>query len=392
MKGFLPSSTVLADQPGQLVPKCGACGLYKKCKSPKLPYRGEGERRILIVGDQPTEYDDKCGSVFNGGGAEYLRDVVEDLGYDLDRDCWMTNSIICHNGTHKAPDSKQVSHCHPNLVSTINELKPRVVISMGQPALKSILSGKWDRVDTIEKWTGWVIPLQDHWLCPTWFASFVKNSKDRVMQDEFMRHIKAAFAIDKEPLKRPDRKARVITILDDGEAARAIRAMHNHNEWIAVDYETNCLKPEYPDAEIKSCALSAGEMAISYPWHGQAIEATGKLLKHKKTWKIASNLKMEEKWTRAEFDHGVRNWGWDTMIAAHCLDNRPGICGLKFQALVNLGEPSYNDRIEPYLSSSGWYNRIEHIDLKELLVYGGMDALLEYDLAMKQMTEMGYDV
>jgi len=101
---------------------------------------------------------------------------------------------------------------------------------------------------------------------------------------------------------------------------------------------------------------------------------------------------MEERWTLKKFGHGATNWGWDTMLASHCLDNRPGICSLKFQSLVRLGVPSYNDKIEPYLvNQKGPYNRIHEIDMKDLLLYGGIDSVLEYRLAMKQRHDMGYE-
>jgi len=100
---------------------------------------------------------------------------------------------------------------------------------------------------------------------------------------------------------------------------------------------------------------------------------------------------MEERWTLKTFGHGVTNWGWDTMLAAHCLDNRPGICSLKFQALVRLGVPSFNETTEPYLANvkGSPYNRIDEIYPPALLLYNGMDARLEYKLAMVQMKDMG---
>jgi len=102
--------------------------------------------------------------------------------------------------------------------------------------------------------------------------------------------------------------------------------------------------------------------------------------------KIASNLKFEERWTRYFLKHRVRNWDWDTMLAAHVLNNATGITGLKFQAFVQLGQSQYDKHIEPYLKSSkGQHlNRIREIPLKDLLVYNGMDSFLEIKLATLQ--------
>jgi hypothetical protein len=77
------------------------------------------------------------------------------------------------------------------------------------------------------------------------------------------------------------------------------------------------------------------------------------------------------------------------MIAAHLLDNTPGITGLKFQSFILLGQESYDDHIKPFFKSKGKsrFNRIKELDLNELLLYGGLDSLLTYKIAMKQINE-----
>jgi len=210
------------------------------------------------------------------------------------------------------------------------------------------------------------------------------------MDRQFSDHLEAAFDITSLPAKQEDWESQIELVYDEKEVNDILFNLTTR-QWCAVDYETNCLKPEWPEARIVSCAVSDGKRTISYPWTKSTARSTGLFLASKYTKKIASNLKMEERWTLKTFGHGVSNWGWDTMLAAHCLDNRPGICSLKFQSFVKLGVPVYNEHIEPYLQSShGPYNRIQEIELKSLLLYGGMDALLEHRLAMLQRKEMGY--
>lgn len=391
MKGFFASTQVEKQAPGGLIPKCGACGLFKGCTTPKMDVFGEGARKIMIIGERPSETDDEDGEPFSDENGSLLRNVLEDLNVDLEDDCWATNAIICAANAKQTPDTTQVTHCHPNLLAALREHRPRIVITLGHSALKSVLTEHWGSVYEMERWAGWRIPMKDFWLCPTYTPAWVKKQKGPIAEDLFREHIEAALEIKAPPAPPRDWEADVEIIYDDEEAYEAIKEIHEESELVAVDYETNCLKPEYPNAKIYSCSLSNGERTISYLWKGAAIEATGRLLKSKHHGKIASNLKMEEKWTRKAFGHGVRNWQWDTMLAAHCIDNRPGICGLKFQAFINLGVGPYNERVEPFLKSSGWYNRIEQVDQRELLVYGGMDALLEYELALIQMKELGYE-
>lgn len=178
-------------------------------------------------------------------------------------------------------------------------------------------------------------------------------------------------------------------MIDVDSAAVRIREMMRGKGLIAFDYETNMLKPDSDRAEVVCCALSNGKWTMAYPMHGSAVQATREFLRSPLP-KIASNMKFEERWSRAFFKTSVRNWHWDTMVAAHTLDNRRGISGLKFQSFARLGQESYDDAIKPYLESSGPNvpNRIRRVDLGDLLQYNGMDASLTWHVAKKQREEM----
>ncbi len=390
MKGFLDLSIVEKDRPAGLVPKCGACGIYKVCDSPKMRPYGEGRKKVLMVGEAPGEMEDIKGRPFVGKAGQFLREALEQIDIDLDQDALTTNALICRPPGNAKPDPKQIQWCRPNLLNTINTMKPNVVICLGHTALSSVLTDYWRSVGKFERWVGWKIPIEDFWICPTYHPSFLLRSRNELMDRQFVEHLRTAFDITEPSPAQPDWNKEVEVLFDVDAIREALQEMAE-SEWVAVDYETNCLKPDYPKAAIFACGMSNGRRTVAYPWRGPAIEWTGEVLRSKYCRKIASNLKMEEKWTRMEFGHGVRSWGWDTMIAAHCLDNRPGICSIKFQALIRLGVPSYNELIAPYLEGRGWYNRIHHIETAQLLRYCGMDCILEYRVAMEQRKEMGHE-
>ena len=79
------------------------------------------------------------------------------------------------------------------------------------------------------------------------------------------------------------------------------------------------------------------------------------------------------------------------MLAAHILDNRQSVSGLKFQSYVRLGQTQYDAAVKPFLSSEGTNtaNRIKQVDLRTLLRYNACDALLEFKVTEIQMQEMG---
>lgn len=389
--GFFNEFATRSQAPGTGLPRCGACGLHKRCQSPKMKPYGKGRRRVLVVGEAPGSTEDEEGRPFVGMAGDRLRATMDQIGADLDLDAVVTNSLVCHPPNNQTPSTEQIGHCHANLRNVISRFKPDVVVTLGSSALRSVLTPYWGQLDTLERWVGWCIPGPDHWICPTYHPSYLLRSRSSLLDRLFRQHLEAAFALEGKPPKQPNWDDEVELVYDVAEVPDKLREMDVAGNWVAVDYETNCLKPEYPDARIYSCAVSDGETTISYPWKGDAIDATYHFLRSKNTYKIASNLKMEERWSIRHVGTRVRNWGWDTMLASHCLDNRPGICGLKFQAWVRLGVPSYNDKIEPYLFGRGWYNRIHFVEPRDLLLYGGKDALFEWKLAMLQREDMGLE-
>jgi len=276
MKGFFTEGAEFDKTSLGSVPRCGACGLYKDCQTPKIPVQGEGERRVLIVGDAPGIAEDESGELFVGESGHKLRACLGSIGIDLDEDCWVTNSLICH--TDKLPDTKQVNWCRPNLATTIGTLKPRVVITLGRFPLTSILAEYWTRVDELERWVGWKIPLERHWLCPTYHPSFLRGQKNGLVEKKFIKDLRRAFSIDRDPPAQPDWEEAVEILYEEDEIVDALEEI-GQSEWTAFDYETNCLKPEYPEAKIYSCAVSNGERTISYLWKGGAIDATGEYLR-----------------------------------------------------------------------------------------------------------------
>lgn len=386
---MLFSTGNLGTKKGSLVPKCGACGLFKGCKSPKmLPY-GNRKSRVLIVGEAPGETEDEQDRPFVGKAGQYLRSTLQGIGVDMDKDALTCNALCCRPPANKIEDPRMVEHCHPNLAQTIQEFAPDVVIPLGATALTSVLLPYWQDIDRFERWVGWQIPLGKFWVCPTYHPSFLLRSHAPVLDREFASQLEKAFAFQGPPVPNTDWKSRIEILFDEEAVWKALQRFGHDGDWVAFDYESNCLKPEYPKAQLYSCAVSNGKRTVAYPWTKENARTTGILLQRDRTKKIAWNLKFEERWTLKEFGYGVTNWGWDGMLAAHCLDNRPGICSLKFQAFVKMGVLPYNQHLEHLLDSGkGLYNRIAEIDRMDLLTYNGMDALLEWHMAMRQMKEM----
>ncbi len=394
-----------------LTPRCGACGLCEHCSSPKMPVWGKGKRKVLVCGESPGATEDSEGRPFVGKTGQLLRRALAPLGVDLDRDCWTTNSLICwpwswsqkDGGTrykkNRAPTENEIAWCRPNLLNALRELDPEVILLLGNAPVKSLIGWLWkEDPGGISRWAGWNIPCQrlNSWVCPTFHPSYLAREENPVLDKLWSKHLEEAFSLEGRPWKKvPDYPSQVRRILDPRAAAFELRGLAAGNQPVAFDYETDRIKPDHPDSQIVCCSASDGETTVAYPWVGEAVQATRDFLRSPVP-KIAANAKFEHRWTLAKLGCKVRNWVFDTMVAAHVLDNRPGITGLKFQSFVLLGQESYDDRVKPWMKSQGGGNAPNRLPeavreggLNGLLLYNGLDALLEWEIAQIQSKKLG---
>jgi len=406
-QGLFSASELTVNHTVPTTPRCGLCGLNKTCKAPHMKPTGRGKRKILIVGEAPGKTEDEYinpetgrkGKQFIGKSGYYLRDTLEEYGLNMERDCWVTNALICRPPDNKLPTKEKqrkdiIQACRPNLIKTIKKYKPKIIILLGGVACKSLIPYIWkDNIGKVGRWGSWQIPSQvlNAWVCPTFHPSYLLRSPGPGVELKFEQDIQSAAKLKNRPWKQiPNWQNDIECIYQPSKAAKAIRELQRQAEKkklpIAADYEATCLKPEYEGAEIVSCSLSIGSWTIAYPWAGAVIEATSNMWQSGAK-KIASNLKFEDRWTHFFLKHKIRNWYLDTMIAAHVLDNREGITSVKFQSFVLCGVKSYDDHIENYRNSKNKknLNRIKELDLKDLLIYNGMDSKVEWEVGKRQI-------
>lgn len=367
---------------------CGACGLKKYCKSPNMSYHGKGKKKILVIGEAPGKNEDEANEQFVGQAGKRLRNELKKLGIDLNNDCWKTNAIRCRPKDNKTPSSEQIKCCRPALFDEIHKLKPESILLFGASAAESVLGYLWDDSDKykMETWVDWQMPNQELncWISVHYHPSYLERSNDELLNVLFRKYLKKAIRKTGRPyVEIPNYSNDVELIYKEKDIILALKDLHN---LFAFDYETNALKPEYHGSKIVSCAFSDGKKTFAFPWSDGIVDNVSEILKSKDYRKIASNMKFEERWTVNKLGHRVSGWDWDTMLAAHTLNSAGGVTGLKFQSFVQLGQTKYDKYTEPYLKAvkGNHINRIHEISLKDLLVYNGLDALLEFKLAQLQ--------
>jgi uracil-DNA glycosylase family protein len=116
---------------------------------------GEGPKqaRVMIVGEQPGDQEDRAGHPFVGPSGKLLDRALGEAGIDRD-DVYVTNAVKhfkwergekSARRIHKKPNDAEIRACHPWLDEEIRLLEPEVVVCLGATAAQSIM-GKSFRV------------------------------------------------------------------------------------------------------------------------------------------------------------------------------------------------------------------------------------------------------
>lgn len=370
-------------------PACGACQ-YKK-ENPPVPPRGKGRKHILIVGSMPSTSEAENGKLENGTGTQILSDALDNCDIDLWTDCVKMNAIACHGPT---ADIKYARYCRPLVLDRIQQMKPNLIILAGLPAIQSVIGKEWhNTIDTETPWLGAAIPSRRYnaWLCPVSHPLDVQ--RDEIKKKYFRYYIEKACDLRRNKpygLDIPSDNNQV-EIITATEGIRRVRKYLKYGGLCSMDYEATSLKPDNRKAyELYTAAICyEGKETIAFPMKDADRGTWREFLQSENLRKIFANAKYEQRASRACVGTWISNVVWDTMTAAHVLDNRPGICSLKFQTYINFGVGDYSSHIDFGDNGSNERNLIEKYNIRDVLLYNGLDALYTYRLAQKQAKDFG---
>lgn len=380
---------------------CSSCGLYKDCLSPRmLPY-GNFKKGIMNIGEAPGEREDELNMPWQGRTGRLLESTYRKLGIDLFDDCINLNAVNCRptdKHGNRPPTNFEIECCRRLVLKAINQYKPKVIVLLGNSAVYSIIGNRWKRdLGGITKWRGWMIPDQDlkAWVCPTFHPSFIEREDEPIAKVIWQQDLQKA--IEHVPIALPEYPEPKIEIIKDLNILNSIKS-----DTIAIDFETTGIKPHAQGHEIISCAVADTPdhcFVFLMPKKRSELVPLLNMLTDKKIKKRAQNMKFEHSWAKERLRVEIKGWEWDSMLATHLLDNRPGITSLKFQTFVNFGVADYSSEIEPYLKTKDKDEGANAINMiktllelpngtEKLLTYNAYDAIYEYRLSELQMPEI----
>src|ERR1041384_3255822 len=128
--------------------ECRGCDLYKAATQVVFG-AGPARARVVFVGEQPGDQEDRQGAPFVGPAGAMLDKALEDAGIPRN-EVYVTNAVKHFKWEprgkrriHKKPRVSEIKACRPGLEAEPRAVKPQVVVCLGATAAQSMLGAQF---------------------------------------------------------------------------------------------------------------------------------------------------------------------------------------------------------------------------------------------------------
>jgi DNA polymerase len=137
------AGTTLADLREE-IDRCRACPLWARATQ-GVPGEGSAHARVMLVGEQPGDQEDRAGRPFVGPAGRLLDEALEKAGIDR-REVFVTNAVKHFSWfprgkrrMHKTPAQSEVAACLDWLEAEVSLVRPQIIVCLGATAAKALL-------------------------------------------------------------------------------------------------------------------------------------------------------------------------------------------------------------------------------------------------------------
>jgi DNA polymerase len=123
------------------VAACKKCELHKT-RTNTVFFRGNPSAQICFVGEAPGEDEDKQGKPFVGRAGQLLDRMIVAMGLKPEEDVYVCNILKCRPPGNRRPTPDETETCIPYLHDQLANVKPKVMVALGNTAVAALLGTK----------------------------------------------------------------------------------------------------------------------------------------------------------------------------------------------------------------------------------------------------------
>jgi DNA polymerase len=144
---FVPAGAGLAELRAAAA-RCTGCELYRHATQTVFG-RGSAHARIVFIGEQPGDQEDRQGAPFVGPAGEVFDKALAEAG--LGRETIYVTNAVKHfkfeqrgkRRIHQTPRAHELQACRPWLEAELTVIKPEILVCLGATAARAIFGDKF---------------------------------------------------------------------------------------------------------------------------------------------------------------------------------------------------------------------------------------------------------
>lgn len=316
---------------------CKKCKLWESAEHICTMGIGPFDAKVMVIGDMPTMFEAESNEPFISKAGKYIK-----RNLPL-QNVYYTTAVKCTTPDRKTPGTPIITKCKPYLQTEIDVVKPEFVLLLGSAAVKAVFGGKAS-----------VLQMRGQFLekdGAVYFPTISPNSifYDASLEPGFLSDLEKFSKAVEEGIDDVADNVKYEIITNETHFNLALKDIEGS---VIIDIETTGLDPRNDEVTI----IGIGTKQVQYILP----------LQHEESWtynrpKLQRRLLAKlEKHIADEYiqlaNHNIKfdlsflyiQYGWtikahfDTMLAAHSLNENLRNYGLKSLSSDLLGAPHYD--------------------------------------------------
>lgn len=369
------------------MPCTNSCGLDQGCNNPYLFYDGPENPSILVVGEAPGREEDERCRLFIGRSGIFLRNGLEQLGFDVDNEVGFCNVCSCRTPDNRTPTKTEMKTCRSNLVNTIKSVASSVkmVLLMGNTPLQAIFgTAGITKLHGITEYVGGVPYI------PLFHPAYVLRNEGTSVVDVFIADLEKVGRVYEE-ISGTREKTWDYKVLDAEGLEKLIPEIEK-SDLLAFDTETNTLDmySENADMICVSFAFNKDKGYVIFLSHPDLVISPEELMNRIEALKKLFDSSIPKAAQNGMFDirfldrvHGikVRNLKHDTTLMAHLVDENSQRDLTSLTTRYNPDMAGYDDVMAGEMKKAN--NQMVKIPSDLIKQYASGDALTTWRIAKR---------
>lgn len=156
------------------IKKCEACPLHIS-RTNVVVGEGSLDSILMFIGEGPGEEEDKTGRPFVGRAGQLLTKILESVNINRE-EVYITNIVKCRPPKNRTPTKNEAKACFHFLIAQIEIINPKIIVTLGGPALNTLLNANYSITKMRGKLIDWKGGIK---IFPMFHPSFLLRNQSK---------------------------------------------------------------------------------------------------------------------------------------------------------------------------------------------------------------------